>query len=148
MRYDIGLLDIFSSRQTLVYLGSGDWGIGNSLKMTLNISNSKSSEKYTLLNSGKAEYILIEVNIYMSTVKAYYDGITFFPIETLNIPKGKVVNLTIAEEETPSPEIARKLAQLAYVNSNLEKLNETEPLPPEFDEILAQRVNFTRVLDL
>jgi len=84
----------------------------------------------------------------MSTVKAYYDGITFFPIETLNIPKGKVVNLTIAEEDTPSPEIARKLAQLAYVNSNLEKLNETEPLPPEFDEILAQRVNFTRVLDL
>ena len=37
----------------------------------------------------------------MSTVKAYYDGITFFPIETLNFPKGKVVNLTIAEEETP-----------------------------------------------
>jgi len=30
----------------------------------------------------------------MSTVKAYYDGITFFPIETLNIPVGKVVNLT------------------------------------------------------
>ena len=68
----------------------------------------------------------------MSTVKAYYDGITFFPIETLNIPKGKVVNLNIAEEEAPSPEIARKLAQLAYINGNLEKLNETEPLPPEF----------------
>ena len=84
----------------------------------------------------------------MSTVKAYYDGITFFPIETLNIPKGKVVNLTIAEEKTPTPEIARKLAQLAYINSNLEKLNESEPLSQEFDEILAHRVNFTRVLDL
>jgi hypothetical protein len=84
----------------------------------------------------------------MSSVKAYYDGITFFPIEALNIPKGKVVNLTIDEEETPTPEIARKLAQLSYVNSNLEKLNETEPLLQEFDEILAQRVNFTRVLDL
>jgi len=33
------------------------------------------------------------------------------------------------------PEIARKLAQIAYINGNLEKLNETEPLPPEFDEI-------------
>jgi|GEM_PF-1325255 len=84
----------------------------------------------------------------MSTVKAYYDGVTFFPIELLNIPTGKVVNLTIDEEETPSPEIAKKLAQLTYINSNLEKLNETEPLPPEFDEILAQRVNFSRVLDL
>ena len=84
----------------------------------------------------------------MSTVKAYYDGITFFPIEALNLPKGKVVSLTISEEETTSPDIARKLAQLAYINGNLEKLNETEPLPLEFDEILAQRVNFSRVLDL
>ena len=81
-------------------------------------------------------------------MKAYYDGITFFPIETLNIPKGKVVNLTIDEEETLSPEIARKLAQLAYINNNLEKLNESEPLSPEFDKILAQRVNFTRAPDL
>ena len=84
----------------------------------------------------------------MSTVKAYYDGTTFFPIETLNIPTGTVVNLTIDEEETPSPEIARKLAQLAYINGNLEKLNETEPLPQEFDDILAQRVSFARTLDL
>ena len=83
----------------------------------------------------------------MSTVKAYYDGITFFPIEALNIPKGKVVNLT-DEEEALAPEIARKLAQLAYINRNLEKLNEVEPLPPEFNEILAQRVSFGRVLDL
>jgi hypothetical protein len=30
----------------------------------------------------------------------------------------------------------------------LEKLNETEPFPPEFDEILAQRLNFARVLEL
>lgn len=52
------------------------------------------------------------------------------------------------DEETPSPKIARKLVQLAHINSNLEKLNEAELLPPEFDEILAQRVNFTRVFDL
>jgi len=84
----------------------------------------------------------------MSTVKAYYDGITFFPIETLDIPIGKVVNLTIDEEKTPDPEIAQKLAQLACINNNLKDLNETEPLTLEFDEILTQRVNFTRVLDL
>jgi hypothetical protein len=56
--------------------------------------------------------------------------------------------VTIDEERTTDPEIAQKLAQLAYINSSLENLNETEPLPPEFDEILAQRVNFTRALDL
>jgi hypothetical protein len=36
----------------------------------------------------------------MPTVKAYYDGTTLFPIEALCLPKGKVVNLTIDEEET------------------------------------------------
>jgi len=84
----------------------------------------------------------------VSTVKAYYDGVTFFPIETLDIPGGKVVNLTIDDEKTTGPEIAQKLARLAYINNILESLNKTEPLPPEFDEILAQRVNFTRALDL
>jgi hypothetical protein len=80
----------------------------------------------------------------MQTVKAYYDGTTLFPIESVDIPKGKVVTLTINEEEPLSPQIARKLARLAAINGNLERLNETEPLPPEFDEILAQRVNFSR----
>jgi len=75
----------------------------------------------------------------MSIVKAYYDATTFFPIETLNIPTGRVVSLTIDEEDTPCPEIARKLTQLACINDNLVKLNETEPLSPEFDKILAQR---------
>jgi hypothetical protein len=50
--------------------------------------------------------------------------------------------------ENINPEIAKKLARLASINNNFEKLNETEPLPPEFDEILAQRVNFSRKLDL
>ena len=84
----------------------------------------------------------------MSTVKAYYDGTTFFPIETLDIPKGKVVNITINQEENISSEIAQKLARLAYINNNLEKLNETEPLPPEFDEIMSQRIKFTKALGL
>jgi hypothetical protein len=84
----------------------------------------------------------------MSSVKAYYDGVTLFPIEPLSISKGKVVNLTIDEEESLAPEIAKKLAQLACINRNLEELNETEPLPPEFDEVLVRRVNFSRTLDL
>jgi hypothetical protein len=95
----------------------------------------------------KRRMLVKEVNA-MPTVKAYYDGSTFFPIGVLNIPKGRVVNLTINEEENVNPEIAKKLAQLVTINSRLEKLNETEPLPPELDEILAQRVNFSRKLDL
>jgi hypothetical protein len=84
----------------------------------------------------------------MQTVKAYYDGITLFPIESLDIPKGKVVNLTVTGEDTLSPQIARKLARLTAINDNLERLNATEPLPAEFDEILAQRVNFSGEFNL
>jgi hypothetical protein len=84
----------------------------------------------------------------MQTVKAYYDGTTLFPIESVDIPRGKVVSLTIEGEEAVNPKIAAKLAQLAAINSNLERLNITEPLPPEFDEILAQRVNFSGALRL
>jgi hypothetical protein len=80
----------------------------------------------------------------MSTVKAYYDGITFFPIEALDIPRGKVVNLTIGEDDTVSPDRAKKLAQLTAINGNFARLDETEPLSQEFDEILARRVNFSR----
>jgi hypothetical protein len=83
----------------------------------------------------------------MPTVKAYYDGSAFFPIEALDLPKGKMVKLTIGEDDTVSPGMAKKLAQLAAINGNLARLNETEPLSPEFDEILAQRVNFSRNSD-
>ena len=53
---------------------------------------------------------------------------------------------TMGGKERPSPELARKLAHLAHINGNLTKLNETEPLPPEFDDILARRVNFAGTL--
>jgi hypothetical protein len=59
-----------------------------------------------------------------------------------------VVNLTIDEDDALSPGVAKKLAQLAAINGNFEIFNETEPLSPEFDEILAQRVNFSRDIDL
>ena len=65
------------------------------------------------------------------------------------IPVGRtIIAFTPAPEEIPSPEIAQKLAQLTIINSNLKKLNETEPLLPEFEEILVKRVNFNRVLEL
>jgi hypothetical protein len=84
----------------------------------------------------------------MTTIKAYYDGATLFPIDAINLPRGTVVNLSIDRENSLNPDIAKKLAQLAAINRNLESLNETEPLSQEFDDILAQRVNFSRKLGL
>ena len=84
----------------------------------------------------------------MQTVKAFYDGAALFPVETLNIPQGKLVNLTINGEEEIPAKVEKQLARLAVINGNLERLNKTEPLPPEFDEILARRMNFSGTPDL
>jgi hypothetical protein len=65
----------------------------------------------------------------MQTVKTYYDGTTLFLIETADIPGGKAVSLTVNGEETINPQIAGKLAQIAVINGNLERLNKTDPLP-------------------
>ncbi|GHU48590.1 hypothetical protein FACS1894200_05950 [Spirochaetia bacterium] len=41
-------------------------------------------------------------------------------------------------------EITGKLAALEQLNRQFQELNETDPLPPEFDAILAKRVRFSR----
>jgi hypothetical protein len=83
----------------------------------------------------------------MQPAKAFYDDVARFPIETPDSPKRKEVNLTVGEEEWINPKVFKKLPLLAVINGNLERLNKTEPLPPEFDEILARRMNFSRTLD-
>jgi hypothetical protein len=81
-------------------------------------------------------------------VKAYYDGTALFPLERVDIPKGKVVNLIFNEEEASNSNTDQKLSQLARIANNFAELNKVEPLPSEFDELLAKRVNFSRELDL
>jgi hypothetical protein len=46
--------------------------------------------------------------------------------------------------EPSNPEITGKMALLAQINSSLKKLNETEPLLPEFDQVLSHCVRFSR----
>jgi hypothetical protein len=79
----------------------------------------------------------------MQTAKTFYDGVALFQIETPSVPKEKEADLTVSGENRISPKVAKKLALLAVINSNLERLNRAEPLLPEFDEILARRVNFS-----
>jgi hypothetical protein len=84
----------------------------------------------------------------MSTVRAYCDGISFVPIEPFEMPKGKVVELSVAADDLADSEIAKKLAAFERITKEIHEINKTDPLPPEFDEILAKRVNFSRELDL
>jgi addiction module RelB/DinJ family antitoxin len=44
--------------------------------------------------------------------------------------------------------IEKTLATLQKINADLDKLNKTNPLPPEFDKILSHRFNISRKLDL
>jgi len=84
----------------------------------------------------------------VATVRAYYDGLTFVPIEPVYVQKGKVVILTILHEDADDSVVAERLAAFMKLTNDIHELNETEPLPAEYDEILSKRVNFTRALDL
>jgi hypothetical protein len=83
-----------------------------------------------------------------TTVKAYYDGTAFVPMNPLNIQPGKVFMLSVLQEEILSADIAKKIMAFKHITNNLRKLNETEPLPPEFDEILSHRVHFNTEINL
>ena len=84
----------------------------------------------------------------MTTVRAYYDGLSFVPIEPVDVKKGMVVSLSILLDETSNHRTAELLSAFRKLTSEIRELNQTEPLPPEYDEILNTRVTFARELDL
>ncbi|MDR1724506.1 MAG: hypothetical protein LBR84_11275, partial [Tannerella sp.] len=72
-----------------------------------------------------------------STVRAYYNGTAFVPITPLPYQTGKVFVLSIKREEALSDEISDKIQSFKQITSNLNKLQESEPLTDEFDRILS-----------
>ena len=80
----------------------------------------------------------------MATVfKAYYDGMVFIPMIPIDIKTGKVFEMSIMPENTSaSLHNAGQITALKQITDNLHKINDTEPLPVEFDEILSQRIHF------
>ena len=84
----------------------------------------------------------------MSKVKAYYDGSSFVPIEPVRVPKGVIVDLMILLEETVILKAAERLAAFKKLTNEIHELNKIEPFPSVYDDILGNRVNFTRELDL
>jgi predicted DNA-binding antitoxin AbrB/MazE fold protein len=78
----------------------------------------------------------------MTAVQAVYDGRVFIPEKPCEITKGSKVTLTIETINTGLPEKQKKLAVFRQLTREVAELNKTEPLPPEFDEILSQRLQF------
>lgn len=80
-----------------------------------------------------------------TTIKAYYNGTSFVPIDRpeIEIPAGKIFLLSVLpEEETPSMSISKKVMAFRQITDHFRLLNDTEPLPNEFDEILSHRIHF------
>ncbi|MDR0289757.1 MAG: DUF104 domain-containing protein [Treponema sp.] len=84
----------------------------------------------------------------MTAIRAVYDGRVFIPEKPCEISGGSEVTLTVETVNTGFYEKQKKLAALKQLSRELIELNETDPLPPEFDEILSQRVQFRELANL
>jgi len=62
--------------------------------------------------------------------------------------KGKGFSTERYLEKKRADAVAERLAAFRELTDEMRVLNETEPLLPEYDEILQTRVNFTRELGL
>ena len=84
----------------------------------------------------------------MTAVKAIYDGNVFIPEKPCEITKGSKVTLTVNEIDVDFSEQQKKLAAFRQLTSEVKESNKTDPLPPEFDDILAQRVQLREISNL
>jgi predicted DNA-binding antitoxin AbrB/MazE fold protein len=78
----------------------------------------------------------------MTAVQAVYDGNVFIPEKPCEITRGSKVTLTIETINTGLTEKQKKLAAFRQLTREVTELNKTDPLPPEFDTILSQRLQF------
>ena len=81
----------------------------------------------------------------MLVITGIFENERFIPDKPVSIPQKTKVVLTFEEEDSPSTEIARKLKAFRQLTEEVKESNKTEPLPPEFDEILSQRMQFREI---
>ena len=83
-----------------------------------------------------------------TTVKAYYNGAAFVPVKSLDIQKGKVFTLSISQGRETVGSVAKKVMAFESITNNLRRINAIEPLSPEFDAMLSQRLHLKERIDL
>jgi len=84
----------------------------------------------------------------MIAIRAIYDGNVFIPEKPCKINKGSEVTLTIQAISFDSSEKKNKLVAFRKLTEEINELNKTDPLPPEFDVILSKRVQFREIAGL
>jgi predicted DNA-binding antitoxin AbrB/MazE fold protein len=91
-------------------------------------------------SAGSALYLGKEAD--MTAVRAVYDGKVFIPEKPCEITSGSEVTLTIETVNLAISEKQKKIAAFRQLTQEVNELTRTDPLPPEFDAILTQRVRF------
>jgi len=81
----------------------------------------------------------------MTAVRAIYDGNVFIPEKPCAITKGSKVTLAISAIDSSFSEKQKKLAAFRQLTKEIKESNKTDPLPPEFDDILSQRVRLREI---
>jgi predicted DNA-binding antitoxin AbrB/MazE fold protein len=76
----------------------------------------------------------------MTAIRAIYDGNVFIPEKPCEITKGSKVTLTINLIDIDSSEKQKRLSAFRQLTKEIKELNETDPLPLEFDDIISKRV--------
>jgi hypothetical protein len=84
----------------------------------------------------------------MTAIQAVYDGRVFIPVEPCGIESGLEVTLTIETANSSPSEKQKKLTAFRQLTREINELNRTDPLPPEFDEIIGKRVKLRELADL
>ncbi|MDR3315981.1 MAG: hypothetical protein LBS98_05850 [Coriobacteriales bacterium] len=82
----------------------------------------------------------------MTSVTAYYDGLAFVPVEPVDVEVGTVIQLSVINGGILNDRKLEKAAAFKRLTSELHELNLSDPLTDEFDQILADRVSFSREL--
>ena len=82
----------------------------------------------------------------MQAYEGYFDNGRFIPFGAANIPNRRKVILTVLDEPVKNPP---KTDHVKAWEKFFEAMSDCdEPLGPEFDESLSQRVNFMREVDI
>ena len=84
----------------------------------------------------------------MTAVQAIYDGNVFIPEKPCDIIKGSRVILNFSTIDSGLSEKQKKLAAFRQLTEEVKESNKTNPLPPEFDEILSQRIRIREASEL
>ena len=85
----------------------------------------------------------------MLAVKGFFNDSGFIPFESINIPKGRICIITVLDETVDLPQLSDRQSEVEKLQKIFDGFDSCdEPLPPEFDRIVADRFSIKREIEL